>query len=94
MRPERQSILESVQRVREGVDPHRHVPFARHALRIPEQDFYALCRLYPGLTSHDVAEKTAAWERFERSAFAEPYRVGKINRGVIGQGLIGVPNGS
>jgi hypothetical protein len=94
MRPERQAILESVQRVREGVDPHRHAPFARHTMRIPEQDFYALCRLYPDLQNKDIAVKSAAWEAFERSPFSEPYRVGKITRGIVRNGLIGVPNGS
>jgi len=93
MLPERQAILESVQRVREGVDPHRHAPFARHTMRIPEQDFYALLRLYPDLASKDIAVKSAAWEAFERSPFSEPYRVGKIARGVIRNGIIGKPNG-
>jgi hypothetical protein len=93
MLPERQAILESVQRVREGVDPHRHAPFARHTMRIPEQDFYALVRLYPDLVSKDIAVKSAAWEAFERSPFSEPYRVGKITRGVVRNGIIGKPNG-
>jgi hypothetical protein len=95
MRPERQAILESIQRVREGVDPHRHAPFARHTLRVPEQDFYALLRLYPDLNNDkDIAAKTAAWDAFERSPFSEPYRIGKITRGIVRNGLIGKPNGS
>jgi hypothetical protein len=86
MHPERQAILESVQRVREGVDPHRHAPFARHTMRIPEQDFYALFGYIPILQSKDIAVKSAAWEAFERSPFSEPYRVGKITRGIVRNG--------
>lgn len=88
MHPERRSVLESVQRVRDGNEPHRHLPFARHTMRIPEQDFYALIKLYPGLIALDPAEKNAAWEAFEKSPFAEPYMVGKRVRGVIKNGLI------
>lgn len=88
MRPERQAVLESVQRVREGVDAHNHMPFARHAFRIPEQDYYALLRLYPALSATDPLEKTAAWEAFEKSPFSEPYRVGAIKRGIIKNGVI------
>lgn len=86
--PARQSILESVQRVREGVDAHRHPAFARHMFRIPERDFYALKMLYPDLASADPMQMTAAWEAFERSPFSEVYRVGKIRRGVIKNGII------
>ena len=88
MRPMRQAILESVARVREGIDPHRHAPFARHVMRIPEQDFYAICRLYPDLMARDPQVRQAAWERFERSPFSEPYRVGKVVRGVTRNGII------
>lgn len=86
MNPTRQAIFESVQRVREGIDPHRHAPFGRHSFRIPEADFYALRKLYPGLSSIDPLEMSAAWEAFERSPFSEPYRVGKIVRGVVKNG--------
>lgn len=88
MRPERRNILESVQRVREGIDPHRHLPFAQHTLRIPEGDFYALTRLYPGLIALDPNEKSAAWEALHNSPFAEAYRIGKIVRGVTKNGII------
>ena len=88
MRPERQAILDHVKRVREGIDPHRHAPFARHTMRIPEQDFYALVKLFPGLISLDVDEKQAAWAQFEKSPFSEPYRVGKLVKGVIKNGVI------
>jgi hypothetical protein len=80
--------LESIHRVREGIDQHRHLPFAQHTLRIPEQDFYALTKLYPGLIAIDPAEKSAAWEAFHDSPFAEAYRVGKVVRGVVKNGLI------
>lgn len=86
--PTRQKILESVARVRNGVDGHRHAPFGRHMFRIPERDFYALKLLYPGLASIDPLEMTAAWEAFEKSPFSEAYRVGKIVRGVVKNGII------
>lgn len=86
--PTRHAILKQVQRVREGNDPHRHAPFARHSMRIPERDFYALQKLYPALTATDPKERQAAWDRFEQSAFSEPYRVGKVVRGVIRNGVI------
>lgn len=88
MPSKRQSILESVQRVREGIDPHRHAPFARHTMRIPMSDYQALSKLYPALNARDPVELAAALDAFERSPFAEKYRVGKIHRGVIKNGVI------
>lgn len=88
MRQGRADVLKTVQGVREGAIAHRHLPWARHAFRIPERDFYALRRLYPGLSSTDPAELTAAWEEFERSPFSEAYRIGRLFRGVIQNGLI------
>jgi hypothetical protein len=86
--PTRLAILESVARVRNGIDPHRHAPVARHTMRRPERDFYALRKLYPDLTSHDLEKQQAAWDAFERSPFSEAYRVGAIKRGVIKNGII------
>lgn len=88
MNPTRQAILEQVARVRNGIDPHRHAPFARHTMRIPEQDFYALCKLYPDLISIDPEKKQAAWDHAERSPLFEAYRVGKIVKGVVKNGII------
>jgi hypothetical protein len=83
------SIFESVKRVREGNEEHRHAPFARHTMRIPIEDFQALQRFYPDLGNyHDPEAQRAAWDRFERSAFAERYRVGHIHKGVIKNGVI------
>lgn len=90
MHPNRRVVFESVQRIREGNEPHKHAPFARHTMRIPEQDFYALLKLYPDLNNHaDPAAQRDAWDRFERSPFSEPYRVGRMVRGVIKNGVIG-----
>lgn len=86
--PTRREILEEVRRVRDGVQPHRHMPFARHTLRVPMEDFYALSRLIPGLDAKDPDERTAAWDWFERSAFSEPYRVGRISRGIVRNGVL------
>lgn len=89
MDSERLAIFESVKRVREGNEGHRHAPFARHTMRIPMRDWYALRRLIPDLDAfHDPERQQAAFEWFEKSAFAEPYRVGKIHRGVIKNGVI------
>jgi hypothetical protein len=89
MHPERRVILESVQKVRDGVEPHRHAPFARHTMRIPMQDFYALRALFPDLANHHDPEKQrAAWEQFEKSPLSEPYRVGKLVRGIVKNGVI------
>lgn len=83
MSTERQQILETLAAVRAGQTPARDAPFARHMLRIPTQDFQAIKLLYPGLMSLDPTEATKEWERFERSAFAEPYRVRRIVKGVL-----------
>lgn len=92
MYPMRRAILESTQRVREGNEVHRHAPFARHTMRIPIEDFQALMKLYPDLANYNDPEaQRVAWDRFERSPFSEAYRVGKIRRGVIKNGTIGVP---
>lgn len=89
MHPERRAILESVQRVRDGNEPHRHTSFARHTMRIPMQDFYGLRALFPDLANADDPEKQrAAWEQFEKSPLSEPYRVGRIVRGVVKNGVI------
>jgi hypothetical protein len=91
---DREAVLKLVQRVREGIEPHRHVPsangdtWARHTFRIPERDFWALCRLYPALVSLDPEEKQRAWDAFELSPFSEAYRIGRLHRGVIKNGLI------
>lgn len=84
-----QSIFDSVKRVREGNEGHKHAPFARHTMRIPIPDFQALQKLYPDLGNyHDPQGQRDAWDRFERSPFAERYRVGAIHRGVIKNGVI------
>lgn len=89
MDSERRAIFESVKRVRDGNEGHRHAPFARHTMRIPMRDWYALRRLIPDLDAfHDPDRQRAAFEWFEQSAFSEPYRVGKIHRGVIKNGVI------
>lgn len=89
MHSNRRVVLESVQRVREGNEPHKHLPFARHTMRIPEQDFFALLKLFPDLTNvNDPALQRAAWDQFEKSPLSEPYRIGAIKRGVIKQGII------
>lgn len=89
MHPNRRVVLESVKRVRDGLEAHRNPSFARHTMRIPEQDFFALRKLFPDLANHhDPDAQRAAWDQFEKSPLSEPYRVGKLVRGVIRQGVI------
>jgi hypothetical protein len=89
MHPNRRVVFESVKRVRDGNEGHKHAPFARHTMRIPEQDFFALRKLYPDLANfNDPDAQRAAWDRFEKSAFSEPYRVGRVVRGVVKNGVI------
>ncbi len=89
MHPNRRVVFESVQRVRDGNEPHRHAPFARHTMRIPEQDWFALRKLYPDLDNfNDPEAQRAAWDRFEKSPFSEPYRIGKVVRGIVKNGVI------
>lgn len=68
--------------------PHRHAPFARHTMRIPESDFYAIVKLYPGLMASDPDELSAAWAAFEKSPISQKYHVGRTVRGVTKNGLI------
>lgn len=88
MSPERRAALEAIAQIRVGNVAHRHLPWARHTMRIPEQDYYALVRLYPGLNALDPTERNAAWEQFEKGPFSEPYRIGRISKGVVRNGLI------
>lgn len=89
---DRNVILESVKRVREGNEVHRHAPFARHTMRIPVEDFRALQMLYPDLANfHDPEAQRRAWDAFELSPFSEAYRVGRVVKGVVKNGVIGVP---
>ena len=93
LKDDQHDILKTVQGVREGIIPHRHAPsgVGRHMFRIPEQHFYALIRLFPNLNALDPELKQKAWEAFELSPFSEAYRIGRLHRGVIKNGLIQEP---
>jgi hypothetical protein len=82
------ALLETNKGARDGTIPHRNPDFAQHTLRIPMEHFTALTKLYPGLVASDPAEKSAAWEAFHNSPFAEPYRVNKLSRGYLHNGII------
>lgn len=88
MSNQRHAMLESVRRVREGIDGHRHAPFAQHFMRIPESDYYALAKLYPDLMAADPDARAAAITHLSTTPFGEKYRVGKVVRGVTKNGLI------
>ncbi len=86
---ERRAILDFNKRIREGNEGHKHAPFARHTMRIPMQDWYALRRLIPDLDAfHDPERQRAAMDYFEKSAFSEPYRIGRVVRGIVKNGVI------
>ena len=89
MNPTRRAVLESVKRVREANETHKHAPFARHTMRIPIEDYRALVMLIPALGDYDNPEnQQRAWDAFELSPLSAPYRVGAIHRGVIKNGAI------
>ncbi len=82
------SLLETNKSARDGVIPHRNPEFGQHTLRIPMDHFHALYKLYPGLIAADPDEKSAAWEAFHNSPFAEPYRINRLSRGYLHNGII------
>ena len=93
MRQERRVVFEANQRVREGTQGHRNMPCAEHMMRIPEQDYYALLRLYPNLNNNrEPMAREDEWKRFMASAFSEPYRVSRVVKGVRKQGIILPPD--
>jgi hypothetical protein len=89
MRDARKVVFEANQRVREGTQGHRNMPCAEHMLRIPEQDYYALLRLFPNLNNNrDAMAREDEWKRFMVSPLSEPYRVSKVSKGIRKQGVI------
>lgn len=81
-------LLDINKGARDGVIPHRNPEFGQHTLRIPMDHFAALYRLYPGLIATNPEEKSAAWEAFHNSPFAEPYRMNRLSRGYLHNGII------
>lgn len=85
--PNRAAILESNQRVREGVDEGARNfgsggGFGRVQFRIPEFDYPFICAMFPDLRAPDSTVRHKAWQRFARSPLSEPYRVDrKVRRG-------------
>jgi hypothetical protein len=82
------ALFEVNKGARDGTIPHRNPEFAQHTLRIPMDHYSALTRLYPGLNARDPDERSAAWEAFHNSPFAERYRVNKLSRGYLHNGAI------
>lgn len=68
-------VLREAQLAREGRLDTQHAPFAEHTLRIPPSHWYALTRLFPGLSSPNHDEAEAAMKRLHESPLADPYRV-------------------
>jgi hypothetical protein len=85
---EKKQLLDINKGARDGTIAHRNPDFGQHTLRIPIEDFAALYRLYPGLIARDPDEKSAAWEAFHNSPFAEPYRLNRLSRGYLHNGII------
>ena len=74
----RQQVLESNRRIRQGSEPlPRRLPDGYVALRIPDEDWPVLKVLFPDLESKDHEIRLRAWKKFEASPIAEPYRVQK-----------------
>lgn len=88
MNAQRFAILDQIRRVREGVDAHRHAPFAQHTMRIPMEDLRALAMFFPDLLSSDPEARAAAHDQLYNSPLSEPFRVGKVVRGVTRNGVI------
>jgi hypothetical protein len=55
--------------------------WGRHFMRIPEDDWAALCRINPDLNSKDPKVSSAAMLEFEKSDASLPYRVTKDYHG-------------
>lgn len=70
-----EAALTEAQLAREGRVQTRHAPFAEHQLRVPTEHWRAIAMLYPGLRSRNHDEYEAAYDRFLKSPFADPYRV-------------------
>lgn len=75
MSASRTAILEANKRVREGADPKRKLDMGETTFRIPEQDFFALRKMFPALASPDTKQRFEAWKKFRNSPFAAPYLV-------------------
>ncbi len=89
MNKHRQVVFETNQKVRDGVQGHRHPTFAEHMLRIPEQDYYALLKIFPNLNNNQQPmAREDEWKRFMASDYSLPYRVYKTHKGIRKNGLI------
>lgn len=75
----RLELLDTIKQAREGsVRVGRNkLDFAEHVMRIPEQDYYALLKIFPHLNSRNAQEQRAEWERFFASDFSLAYRVAR-----------------
>lgn len=88
--PKRRAILESNQRIREGLEPKprnfgESDGFGRATLRIPEFDYPFIRLMFPKLASRDSAERHEGWLEFAKSPLSEPYRVTVKDRRRIGK---------
>ena len=81
--PSRDQVLKANRDIRDG-NHHkpRRLDCGETEFRIPEDDFPALCLLYPGLVAEDHAEREAAWREFRESPIAEQYMVRRPPRRV------------
>lgn len=86
--PNRQAVLESNKRIREGLEPGPRDfgaggGFGRVQFRIPEFDYPFLCAMFPDLNSSDATVQKKAWQKFAKSPLSEKYKVDTKQRGRI-----------
>lgn len=73
----RQTILDENVKHRNGTLPVRRLDEGYVALKIPEDDYYILTRLFPELKAKDPVVRLAAWKNLEASELGDKYRVTK-----------------
>lgn len=78
----RREILSDNVRRRAGLDPVRRLPDGEVTFKIPERDMKVLATLFPGLVSHDNAERLSAWKQLRHSPIGEQYLVTRTPRQV------------
>src|SRR5688572_2779604 len=89
MNRQRFNVLDTNKKVREGTQGHRHPTFAEHMLRIPEQDYYALLKIFPNLNNNQQSmAREDEWKRFIESDYSLPYRVYNTHKGIRKNGEI------
>lgn len=72
---ERDEVLADNQQRRQGSLPVTRLDDGYVSLKIPEQDYAILTRLFPELKAKDPVVRLAAWKNLEASELGDKYRV-------------------